>query len=416
MARTTKPLSDTEIRQAKPKAKEYTLTDGGGLLLRITPNGAKSWFFNYYHPFTKKRNKISFGTYPTVSLANARKERENAKQLLIDNIDPKHHREAQKRSRANEYSATLLNVYQQWLKVWRDGKDETTVKKAIRHMKLYALPTLGEYPLKEITAPLVIETLRPLEKQNKLETLGRVRTKLNQIMTFAVNTGVVEHNPLSKISAAFNSNQTSHQPAIHPKELPELLQAIKLANIYTPTRYLILWSLHTLLRPAELAGTRWDEIDFKERLWHIPAERMKGKRRDHIVPLTDPALDILQNMRPISGHLEYVFPSQSTQGRPANKQTVNRVLNRIGYQGRQTAHGLRSIGSTALNEQQFPPDLIEAALAHIDKNEVRRAYNRSDYLQQRRTMMIWWSHYIEQAANGKINLTGNKTLSVISHA
>jgi integrase len=176
-------------------------------------------------------------------------------------------------------------------------------------MELYALPKLGGYPLKEITAPLVIDMLRPLEKQNKGETLSRVRIKLNQVMNFAVNTGVVEHNPLTKISAAFGTRTTVHQPALQPKELPELLQTIKIANLYTPTRYLMLWSLHTLLRPAELAGTRWDEIDFKERLWHIPAHRMKGKKRDHTVPLSNQALDILENMRQISGHLDHVFPS-----------------------------------------------------------------------------------------------------------
>lgn len=414
MARTTTPLSDTEIKRAKPREKEYTLTDGGGLLLRVSTKGIKTWFFNYYHPYTQKRNKISFGLYPTVSLANARKEREIAKTLLSQNIDPKSHRDSQKRAMAAEYAITLLNVYQQWLNVWQQGKDDTTVKKAIRHMELYALPALGGYPLKEITAPLVIDTLRPLEKQNKLETLSRVRIKLNQVMNFAVNTGLVEHNPLSKISAAFSPRKITHQAALQPKELPELLQAIKIANLFTPTRYLILWSLHTLLRPAEIAGTRWDEIDFKERLWHIPAHRMKGKKRDHTVPLSDHALDILENMRQISGHLEHVFPSQLAQGKHANKQTVNRALVRMGFKGRQTAHGFRSIGSTALNEQQFAPDVIEAALAHIDKNAVRRAYNRSNYLQQRRAMMAWWSEYIDKAANGEVGVTGTKTLKVIN--
>ena len=415
MTRTTTPLTDTEIKRAKPKEKEYTLSDGRGLLLRVTPKGNKTWFFNYPHPYTNKRNKISFGVYPTISLANARAEREAAKILLSQNIDPKLHRDNEKRARAAEHSITLLNVYEQWLNVWRQDKDETTVKKAIRHMELYALPALGGYPLKEITAPLVIDTLRPLEKQNKLETLGRVRTKLNQVMNFAVNTGVVEHNPLNKISAAFSTSTVAHQPAMHPKELPELLQAIKLASLYTPTRYLILWSLHTLLRPAEIAGTRWDEIDFKERLWHIPAHRMKGKKRDHTVPLSNQALDILENMRQVSGHLEHVFPSQLGQGKHANSQTVNRALVRMGFKGRQTAHGFRSIGSTAMNEHQFSPDVIEAALAHIDKNAVRRAYNRSDYLQQRRVMMSWWSEYIEQAANGKVGVKGVKALKVIGN-
>ena len=229
MARTTKPLTDTEIKQAKPKTKEYTLSDGGGLLLRIKPNDSKTWFFNYVHPYTNKRNKISLGAYPIVSLANARKQREEAKTLLIEGIDPKSHRQKQRQAKTAEHAMTLSNVYQKWLNVWRQDKDEATVKKAIRHMQLYALPTLGNYPIKEITAPLAIETLKPLEKQGKLETLVRVRTKLNQVMTFAVHTGVIEHNPLTKISAAFASRPATHQPAIHPKKLPELLQSITTA-------------------------------------------------------------------------------------------------------------------------------------------------------------------------------------------
>ena len=182
MARKTLPLSDTEIRQAKPKDKEYTLTDGGGLLLRITASGSKTWFLNYTHPHTQKRNKISLGSYPAISLLQARKERERFASLLASGIDPKQHRENEKRTQKVRHVQTLEAVFRMWLEVWKQGKDSTTVKKAARQFELYVLPKLGAYPLIDISAPLVIDALRPLETAGKLETLGRVCTKLNQVM------------------------------------------------------------------------------------------------------------------------------------------------------------------------------------------------------------------------------------------
>jgi integrase len=398
MARITKPLSDAEIKKAKPRTKEYSLVDGGGLLLRILPSGAKSWFFNYYHPHTKRRNKIGLGSYPTVSLAKARKERERCRELLVANIDPKQHRVQSILERRIEHGQTLDSVYKEWFAVWSSGKDQTTINKAQRQLELYALPRLGKLPVKSIGAPVVIDTLKPLEALGKIETLGRVRTRLNQIMSFAVNTGIVDYNPLVKISDAFKPASVISQPALRPENLPELMRAIDTANIKSSTRQLMLWSLHTLVRPKEAAGTRWAEINFEDRLWTIPAKRMKGGKREHVVPLTEHTINILEKMRPLNGHREHVFVNERDYGRPASSQSINRALVRMGFQGKQTAHGFRSIGSTALNEQGFAPDVIEAVLAHVDKNEVRRAYNRSTYLNHRRGVMQWWGDYISLAS------------------
>lgn len=183
-------------------------------------------------------------------------------------------------------------------------------------------------------------------------------------------------------------------PTLRPEELPKLMRSLVMSNLSVSTRCLIEWQLLTLVRPSEASGARWVEIDLNAKLWTIPAERMKAKR-EHIVPLSTKALDILDVMKPISAHRQYIFPSRNDPKKPMNSQTANAALKRIGYGGKLVAHGLRSIASTALNEAGMNPDVIEAALAHSDKNEVRKAYNRTTYLMQRIELMNWWADFVE---------------------
>lgn len=194
---------------------------------------------------------------------------------------------------------------------------------------------------------------------------------------------------------AFEKPRKQNMPTLRPEELPKLMRSLVMSNLSVPTRCLIEWQLLTLVRPSEASGTRWIEIDLNAKLWTIPAERMKAKR-EHIVPLSFEALDILEVMKPISAHREYVFPSRTNPKQPMNSQTANAALKRIGYGGKLVAHGLRSIASTAMNEAGFNADVIEAALTHSDKNEVRKAYNRSTYLQQRVELMNWWGNEIHR--------------------
>ncbi|MEA7025474.1 integrase domain-containing protein, partial [Salmonella enterica subsp. enterica serovar Anatum] len=192
-----------------------------------------------------------------------------------------------------------------------------------------------------------------------------------------------------------------NMPSIRPDQLPQLMQTMRTASISLSTRCLFMWQLLTITRPVEAAEARWEEVDIEAREWKIPAARMK-MNRDHTVPLSDEAIAILEMMKPLSGNREFIFPSRIKPNKPMNSQTVNASLKRAGFGGVLVSHGLRSIASTALNEQGFPPDVIEAALAHVDKNEVRRAYNRSDYLEPRRPMMQWWADFIEAADAGSI--------------
>ncbi len=394
MARTTNPLTDTQIKNAKPRAKEYNLSDGGGLALRVKPNGTKLWLLNYPRPYTGKRTNMGLGGYPTVTLAEAREKRDAARKLLAKNIDPNEQRNEEHRKQRFAHGNTLQHVAEDWFEIKRREVTSSYGEDIWRSLEMHVLPSLGKHPIHKITAPLAIEALKPVAAKGSLETVRRVCQRLNEMMTWAVNTGVVQHNPLAGISKAFHAPGKRNLPTIKPEQLPGLLQSIQDANLRTTTRCLILWQLHTMVRPSEAAGTRWEEIDEMACLWQIPAERMK-KKRPHTVPLTHQALALLERMKPISGQSGYVFPSDRVLSQQANSQTANMAIKRMGYHGQLVAHGLRSLASTTLNEAAFDPDVIEVALAHVEANQVRGAYNRAQYLERRAVMMQWWSDHIE---------------------
>ncbi|HGF7374508.1 TPA: integrase domain-containing protein [Vibrio cholerae] len=412
MAKITTRLTDKDIKSAKPKEKEYNLFDGDGLRLRIKPNGSKQWIFNYYKPITGKRANLSLGRYPDLSLANARKNAIAARELLAQGIDPQEERKRQELVHKEIYEHTFAKVSEDWFNL---KKHEVTPDYAVdiwRSLELHVFPQIANTPVKDIDAPLVIDLLRPIEAKGSLETVKRLVQRLNEVMNYSANCGLIQANPLTGIRAAFKKPKKENMAALAPTELPELMGAIANASIKRTTRCLIEWQLHTMTRPAEASGARWDEINWDEKIWTIPAERMK-KRREHRIPLTEQMLALLEVIKPISGHREFIFPSDRDPKKPCNSQTANMALKRMGFAGRLVSHGLRSLASTTLNEQGFDRDLIEASLAHVDDNQVRSAYNRTDYLERRRPMMSWWSGHIEEAAKGNLSVTGTKQLKVI---
>jgi integrase len=411
MPRVTKPLTDTQVKQAKPRATEYSLSDGNGLALRVKPSGTKSWLFNYYTPFTKKRTNISLGIYPDVSLVKARSERQAYRSLLANGVDPADYRKEQESENAKAHTTTFEVVYRQWLTTKQD-KSESYLHRLTKALELHILPALGDVPVHKINAPATIKIIQPLADRQALETIRKLCRWINEVMTFAVNTGQVHSNSLAGISKAFQAPKVENRPTIKPEELPLFLKTLESAKITTTTRCLIEWLLHTMVRPGEAAEAKWDEINLTTNQWVIPAERMK-QRRDHIVPLTNQMLTIIETMKPISAHREYVFPSNHKPREPINKSSANMALKRMGYKGQLVAHGLRSLASTVLNEQEFSHDVIEAALAHVDKNSIRATYNRAEYLEQRRVMMQWWSDHISQTIEGSTAFSGSKHLRVV---
>lgn len=413
----TNRLTDTKLKNAKAQAKEFTLIDGEGLELRVTPNGKKRWVLKYQRPIDKKRTNISLGAYPDVSLAVARQRRKDARTLLAQGIDPRAHKEEQRTAAQAEQEAnanTFERMAAKWLELKRHDVSEAYAADSWRSLEMYVLPSIGSLPIDQIRAPRVIELLRPLEADGKLETVRRLCQRINEILDYSVNHGLLDSNPCAAIRKVFKKPSKKHMPTLTPAELPLLMADIANGRLDPTTRCQIEWSLHTLVRPGESAGTRWDEIDFDNRIWNIPANRMKMER-PHRVPLTPQALSLLERMKPISGHRPFVFPGYRDPLGHISDQTANAALKRLGYGGRLVAHGLRSLGSTTLNEQGFNPDAIEAALSHADDNEIRRAYNRSDYFEQRIIMMGWWSDHIEQASQGSLSLAdGYRALKVVA--
>jgi integrase len=406
-------LSEVKIKAAKPRDKDYVLVDGDGLQMRVRINGSKLWNFNYYHPVTKKRINMGLGSYPELSLAQARKLTISARELLASGIDPKEDRENLKQAKKAETEHTFQNVALAWFELKKDSVTKPYAEDIWRSLTLHIFPDLATTPISAITAPLVINLLRPLETKGSLETVKRLSQRLNEIMTYGVNSGLIHANPLSGIRAVFKKPKKKNMAALAPDELKELMVAIANASIKRTTRCLIEWQLHTMTRPAEAATTRWEDIDFEKKIWTIPAERMK-KRRTHIVPLTDQALALLETIKPYSGHREYVFPADRNPRTHCNSQTANMALKRMGFKDRLVSHGMRSIASTVLNEHGWDPELIEVALAHVDKDEVRSAYNRADYIERRRPMMAWWSEHIQQAATGSLSVAAVADRKVVS--
>ncbi|MEZ9198550.1 integrase domain-containing protein [Shewanella sp. 10N.286.54.B9] len=400
MAKTTTPLTATQVSNAKAKEKEYNLCDGRGLRLRIKPNGSKIWLINFKRPSTDKRTNFSLGSFPDVSLANARRKCDEARTLLSQGIDPQHHQQQQKDAVKTDAENTLKSVTDAWFEIKKQKVSENHGQKLYRRLELYLFPALGETPISALTAPQVIQVLKPAEAKGNVETCKRVISWLNEVMTFAVNTGLIHSNPLIGIAAAFGVPEKRQMPTLKPEELPEFIEALTYSNIKITTRCLIELQLHTMTRPAEAAKAKWIEIDFDKQLWTIPAERMKMKR-EHIIPLTPQVILLLKRMQKISGDLEYIFPADRNKHNHTNTETANMAIKRMGFQGRIVAHGMRALASTTLNEQGFDAELIEVSLAHVDKNTVRAAYNRAEYIERRREIMCWWSNRICQSGQAR---------------
>ena len=395
MARTTRPLTNTEVLRAKAIDKDLTLHDGDGLFMVGKTTGKKLWRFRYQRPATKQRTMLGLGAFPALSLADARRLRADYLSLLANGIDPQTQAEQLTEQKQNALDSIFSTVAANWFTLKQASVTPDYANDIWRSLEKDVFPAIGEIPVQEIKARKLVEALEPIKARGALETVRRLVQRINEIMIYAVNTGLIDANPASGIGMAFEKPKKLNMPTLRPEELPKLMRSLVMSNLSVATRCLIEWQLLTLVRPSEASGTRWAEIDLQTKLWKIPAERMKAKR-EHIVPLSSQAIEILEVMKPISAHREHVFPSRNNPKLSMNSQTANAALKRIGYGGKLVAHGLRSIASTAMNEAALNSDVIEAALAHSDRNEVRKAYNRSTYLFQRIELMSWWGEYVEK--------------------
>lgn len=407
MPKIVKPLNDTRIKNAKPTGKEQVLRDGQGLTLRIRENGSKSWSFEYQQPYTKKTRKISFGKYPEVSLSRARELRAEARELLAQGIDPKVHKEEFALEQANKHKETFKAVALDWFEVKKTTVGKKRAADIERNFKLHIFPIIGEVPVSKLTARIAIDAMKPIQAQGKIETLERACSQLNMVMDYAVNTGVIDFHTCGKIRTAFKTKVVRNYPALKPQELSELMQALTSNKLKRMTRCLIEFQLHTMVRPQEAACATWDEFDIENKLWRIPAKRMKMKN-EHAIPLSKEVLKLLELIK-IEGRVtplnkgNYLFPSTASRTGHVSKETANKGIKRIGLGAKTVAHGLRALASTVLNEQEHDYDLIEKALAH-SQSDVRARYNRAEYIEKRRPMMQAWSDFIVKASEANVSL------------
>ncbi|HAW7810702.1 integrase domain-containing protein [Klebsiella variicola] len=399
MAKIAKKLTDTEIKSTKPSEKEVNLFDGDGLLLRIAPlakGGKKNWYFRYAVPVTKKRTKVSLGTYPHLTLAKARALRDEYLSLLANGIDPQVHNTQKTNALKDATEHTFQAVAKKWLdeKVKTSGISQDHANDIWRSLERNIFPTLGDTPIKEIRPKMLKQHLEPIEKRGVLETLRRIISRLNEIFRYAATEELIEFNPADNLGQRFSKPKKLNMPALPPSELPRFLVALNNASIRLETRLLIEWQLLTWVRPGEAVRTRWSDIDIETGMWNIPAEFMKMKK-PHKVPLSKEALRVLDLMKAISGHREWVFPSIKAPLNHMHEQTANAAIIRMGFGGELVAHGMRSIARTAAEESgKFRTDVLEAALAHSKKDEIIAAYNRAEYLTERVVLMQWWSDFV----------------------
>jgi integrase len=402
-------LSETRVRYAKARATEYSLGDGGGLFLRVSPGGKKSWLFNYFKPATGKRSNLQIGVYPDTTLAEARKKKDEYRALLAKGADPKISREQDDEKARQDHDNTFGAVFNQWLDSRRKKFSESYLKRLLPAMNLHVLPFIGGVPITQLSPPILKKCLMPLEDNGHHESLRKLLGWTNEVMNYSVNHGYVETNRLQLLRKEFTAPTVVHRPTIRPEELPAFMRDLEQASISLQTDCAIRWLLFTLVRPIEGASAEWSEIDLEKALWTIPAEKMK-MRRDHIVPLVPQTLKVLEIMKSVSGHRRFIFPSSIRPLEHMNSETANAAIRRMGYRGKLVAHGLRALGSTTLNEQGFNPELIEISLAHVDKNSIRAAYNRGEYIERRRAMLAWWSDHVEEASRGKLTVASRKQL------
>ncbi|MCX5827488.1 MAG: integrase arm-type DNA-binding domain-containing protein [Deltaproteobacteria bacterium] len=388
------PLSEIKVRTAKPKEAEYKIFDGGGLFILVTPSGGKLWYFKYRYDKTEK--KIAFGPYPEISLADARQRRDEARKQVANGIDPGAVRKAMKQAETEE-TETFEVIAREWhmkfATTWTSGHAATIMGRLERDL----FPWIGKRPIATIKAPELLAVLRRVESRGALESAHRIRTIAGQVFRYAVATGRAERDPAADLRGALPQPGEKHHAAItDPKEVATLLRAIDGYQGHFVVKCALRLAPMFFVRPGELRNAEWREIDLDEAVWSIPKHKMKMKQ-DHIVPLSNQAIEILTELKELTGASIYVFPSGRSFARPMSNNAILAALRRMGYdKDTMTGHGFRAMARTILDEVlQVRPDFIEHQLAHAVRDPNGRAYNRTAHLNERKKMMQKWADYLD---------------------
>ena len=388
------PLTATQVKQSRPKKKPFKLSDGGGLYLLVQPKGSKYWRLAYR--YAAKQKTLALGIYPQVSLSDARIKREEAKKYLGKGIDPSNlmSKKVRKLNEIENQENSFEAIAKEWHELQKGAWSENHSDRVLASLQKEAFKDIGTIPIQDVTAAHVLAVIRKIEKRGALEIASRVLQRCSAIFRYAIQTGRVEHNPVTDLQGALKTKKVEHRLALSQAELPSFLTKLESYEGNKVTQYALNLVVLTFVRSGELRGATWNEIDLDNAEWRIPAKRMK-MRKEHIIPLSEQAINILNELKPITGKHELIFPSERTWKKSISENTMLYAMYRMGYHGRATVHGFRATASTILNESGFKPDVIERQLAHIERNKVRAAYHRSEYLEERKQMMQWWANFID---------------------
>ena len=381
-------LSAIQVKQAKPQDKTYKLTDGKGLNLEIRSNGSKYWRLSYR--YQQKQKTLALGVYPVVTLADARSLALDAKKLIQNGIDPSIHKRQQKVI-SSEHA--FKPIAEQWHKKESGRWSKNHSNKVWRSLKVDAFPHLGDMSIKDIKTSDVLHVIRKIEGRGALDVAGRIKQRISSIFRYAIQTGVIEHNPADALKNVIETRKVQHRKSIKIEELPSFLRALDTYKGYPLTKYALQFIVYTFVRPGELRSAEWKDFDLEKAIWRIPPEKMKMSE-EHIVPLSKQALSLLVSIKELSGNFDLVFPGSHNSRKPMSENTLTYAIRkRLEFDA--TAHGFRTTASTTLNEAGYRVDVIERQLAHGERNKVRAAYNRSQYLQERVDMMQWYSDHLD---------------------
>jgi integrase len=383
-------LNDTKVRSAKSREKPFKLSDERGLFLLVTPTGSRLWRLKYR--LNGREKLISLGAYPDVTLKRAREKRDAARRLIADGIDPSVQRKAERAALAQSFEG----VAKEWLELQTKSLAPETISILSARLESGLYPYIGSRPIAAITAQEVLIALRRVEARGRHETAHRVRALAGRVFRYAVATGRAHHDIAADLKGALAPVKSKHFASVtDPARVGELMRAIHGYSGHPVTALALKLAPLVFVRPGELRAAEWPEFDLENAEWRIPGERMK-MGEPHLVPLSRQALAILCELQPLARGGKYLFPSLRTRDRPMSDNTINAALRRMGYTSEeQTGHGFRSMASTLLNEQGFPPDVIELQLAHTERNKVRAAYNKAQRLPERRKMMQAWADYLD---------------------
>jgi integrase len=392
-------LTDTRIRQSKPKSTPYKLVDGDGLFLSVNPNGSKLW---------RRRLRVNgaetmfaIGKYPEIGLQEAREKAREAFRLAREGINPSTHRKATQARTAASQAATFRAFAEEW--VTDKGKQwtATTLRQRRRLLERYILPKLGDLPAGDVKSPAVKTVLDAIHKAAPAQT-AFARHIISGVMGEAIIAGLTDTDPVYVLRDRHKAPKTTHHRPLEQKELRPFFAALDKAPVQEQTRIAVRLAFWSLCRSGEVIGARWQEFDLDAGLWTIPAERMK-RREPHVVPLPTQAIAAMRRLRDFMPHREALFPNAHDPRRPASHTYLNKAVTRLGFKGF-AAHGIRATGSTMLHDMGFRPEIIERQLAHQERSKTKRSYNRALYLEERRQMMQAWADYLDGlAAGGKVS-------------